>query len=192
MISPEQKSAILTLARQAVRAALSGEKLAPPPDIDPILREPRGCFVTLHNTSGQLRGCIGTFIADRPLADCLIEMGGAVTRDPRFVFDRVTLEELDRLVIEVSVLTPMQPMDDPLALEIGADGIYVKDPASQVSGCFLPQVATDQGWDAAQMVSYCCSQKMGLAHDAWKPPTDLQFFRFQAEVFSETAPGRVN
>lgn len=192
MVSSEHKLLILTLARQAVKSALADEPLASPADPDPILSERRGCFVTLHNTSGQLRGCIGTFATDRPFVECLFEMAAAATRDPRFAFNRVTLDELPRLIIEVSVLTPMQPLDDPLDLEIGTDGIYVKDPASGISGCFLPQVAIDQKWDAREMVTYCCSHKMGLAPDAWQPPTDLQFFRFQADILSESAPGRVS
>ena len=46
-------------------------------------------------------------------------------------------------------------------MRIGEDGIYIKDTASGHSGWFLPQVAPEQGWDAEETLSYCCSHKMG-------------------------------
>jgi len=185
----EQQRRILQIARQAVAATLRGEKVEI--EIDPaerFLREPRGCFVTLHNRLGLLRGCIGSFDATQALGQNLVRMAAAATRDPRFVAQPVTVRELSELVIEVSVLTPMQPIDDPLKMRIGTDGIYIVGQryyGQPISGCFLPGVAVEQGWDAAQTLSYCCAHKMGLAPDAWCPPTDLEFYVFQSVVMRE-------
>lgn len=187
MYDPTQKAEIRQLTRQAVGAALAGKRMTRPADCTPFLLEPRGCFVTLHH-GHDLRGCIGTFEARHPLIDTIIEMAGASTRDPRFVGNRVTLDELNQLTIEVSILTPLEPLDDPLDLRLGVDGIYIIDHSSggmSRSGCFLPQVAPEQGWNVEQTLSFCCSHKMGLDPDAWRGKCDLRFFRFQAIVISE-------
>ncbi len=186
MYTPDQQTYILQCAREAVGAALSARRMPRPVDCPAYMHELRGCFVTLHHGE-QLRGCIGTFEAGTPLIDCIIEMGAAATRDPRFVTQPVTLAELPSLTIEVSVLTPRQRMDNPLDMRIGTDGIYIVDESSggARSGCFLPQVAPEQGWDAAETLSYCCSHKMGLSSDAWQHDANLAFFRFQAIVLSE-------
>lgn len=186
MYDTAQKRAILALARQALGAALEGQPLSPPSNLPAWMAEPRGCFVTLHN-GHDLRGCIGTFDARRPLAETLIEMAGAATRDPRFTMQPVTSAELPRLNIEVSILTPLDPMDDPMELRLGTDGIYIIDtrPTPPRSGCFLPQVAVEQGWDVPTTLSYCCAHKMGLPADAWREARNMQFFRFQSIVIDE-------
>lgn len=189
MYDQQQKNLIITLARDAVAKALAHKKAIPPDDCPPFLLEDRGCFVTLNSKSGQLRGCIGSFDTTRPIINVIIEMAGAATRDPRFTANPVTLVELDDLNIEVSVLTPMQPITDPADLRIGIDGIYILDEQTQRSGCFLPQVAPEQNWNVEQTLSYCCSHKMGLSPDAWRPPNNLKFFIFQAAVIHEASPG---
>lgn len=183
---PPTEQVILLLTRDAVRAALEGRRLARPADCPTTLLEPRGCFVTLRR-GGQLRGCIGTFEADAPLVDNLIAMAGAAVRDPRFLGDPVTIAELDDLTIEVSVLTPREPIGDPRQYLIGIDGQYVtgKQFGSSVAGCFLPEVAIDQGWDVETALSMLCVHKMGLDPDAWRPPTKLQFYRFQSIKVAE-------
>ncbi len=186
MYDADQQRTILTIARQAVAAALGHERLDPAAFDESFLRAPRGCFVTLHDEHDQLRGCIGTFDSKRPLITNLIEMAGAATRDPRFVNQPVTLDELPQLKIEVSVLSPMQKMDDPLELRIGVDGVYLVDQVmgQPRSGCFLPQVAPEQGWDAQQTLAFCCTHKMGLPADAWRNSPTMQCYRFQAQVIS--------
>lgn len=190
--SPQQKLEMLRLVRGLVTDVLSSRRpqRLPLDEYPAYLQAPRGCFVTLHHRHGRLRGCIGTFDDSRPLAEALIEMAGAVTRDPRFVtVDPVVLAELNDLRIEVSVLTPMQEMADPLDLRLGVDGIYIR--SHDRSGCFLPQVAPEQGWDVEQTLTAGCAHKMGLAEDAWRAPTDLQFYCFQAIVFGESSPGKL-
>ncbi len=138
------------------------------------LGEMRGCFVTLTN-AGRLRGCIGTFSPSEPLGKMIVQMGAAAAReDPRFLGDPITAGELAALDVEVSVLSPLELTADPASLRVGVDGIYIV--AGGRSGCFLPEVATDQGWDAEQFLSHCCSGKAGLPANAWQDPntkTDL-------------------
>lgn len=187
LYSLDQRHRILAIARRGVEAALRRQRHAEAPGEDEAyLADPRGCFVTLENR-GALRGCIGTFSAERSLLDNLLEMSAAVVCDPRFVMHPVTLDELDALNIEVSVLTPMQPMDDPTRLVLGEEGIFIEGRRAgmRVSGCFLPQVAVEQGWDVETTLSMCCAHKMGLAPDAWRPPTRLKFYRFGSAVISE-------
>ncbi|MHB1158602.1 MAG: AmmeMemoRadiSam system protein A [Phycisphaerales bacterium] len=189
--TPDQQRRIIDITRDAVAASLQQRRCQPTlTDADAFLHEPRGCFVTLHSASHDLRGCIGTFDASSPLIDNLIEMAGASAHDPRFTHDPVTLDELLRLHIDVSILTPMQPIDDPRKLRLGIDGIYIVDHSGghfggHVSGCFLPEVAPEQNWDVETTLSMCCAHKMGLAPDAWREPTKLKFFVFQSSVISE-------
>ena len=50
------------------------------------------------------------------------------------------------------------------------------------SGCFLPQVATEIGWNKQEFLSYCCSRKAGLKPDAWKDP-ETEVYLFTADIF---------
>jgi len=177
-----QKQTLLKVARDTVRAVVKGIPMPAPKADDPELNEARGCFVTLKNGE-QLRGCIGQFIAEKPLIELIVDMAKAsATADPRFFSNPITEDELEQLDIEISVLSPLQKTDDPLSLRLGTDGIYIKK--GPASGCFLPQVATETGWSTEEFLSYCCAHKAGLAPDAWKQP-DTEVYLFNAEVFSK-------
>jgi AmmeMemoRadiSam system protein A len=180
-ISAENRSELVALARAAVEARVSGKELPTPADPDGLLGEVRGCFVTLTN-EGRLRGCIGTFHPNKPLAEMIVEMGAAAARDGRFVMDPITPEEVAQLDVQISVLSPLEETREPEKLEVGKHGIYVTN--GYQSGCFLPEVATDQDWNAAQFLSYCCAHKAGLPHDAWQM-IDTKVFLFTSEKFSE-------
>ncbi len=175
-----QQKLVLSIARDAVRAAVQGKPCLVPPTDDPELTAASGCFVTLKN-HGRLRGCIGRFTSDRPLIEGVVEMARASAgSDPRFVSDPITAGELGDLDVEISVLSPLKKTDDPLSLRLGVDGIYIK--RGYASGCFLPQVATETGWTKEQFLSYCCSHKAGLPADAWEDP-ETEVYLFTAEVF---------
>ncbi len=175
-----QKQTLLKVACDTVKAILTDGALPRPKSSDPELNAPCGCFVTLKNRE-QLRGCIGQFTSDKPLIELVVEMAKAsAASDPRFFDDPITADELEQLDVEISVLSPLQKTDDPLSLRLGIDGIYIKRGCT--SGCFLPQVATETGWNKKQFLSYCCTHKAGLPADAWKDPkTDV--YLFSAEVF---------
>ncbi|HNS21038.1 MAG TPA: AmmeMemoRadiSam system protein A [Sedimentisphaerales bacterium] len=180
-----QKNTLLRIARDTVRAVVCGTPLPQASSDDPVLNAPCGCFVTLK-THDNLRGCIGQFTSDRPLIELVSEMAEAsVARDPRFSGRRIAPRELDDLHIEISVLSPLERTEDPLSLELGVHGIYIKQ--GYASGCFLPQVATETGWTREEFLSYCCFHKAGLPADAWKDP-NTEVYLFTAEVFD--APAR--
>ena len=190
--SDEQKTQMLSIARQIITAILSNNQvgLPDPAQFDEYLQETRGCFVTMHHRHGQLRGCIGTFETDTPLIHTLVRMSASTLKDPRFAWNQpVVLAEINDIHLEISVLTPMAPFDNPTDLRLGVDGIYIKDPKSERSGCFLPHVPIEAGWDVEETLSQCCGQKMGIEPDGWKTRDDLEFYRFQADVFGEAAPG---
>lgn len=180
IINDSQKMTLLQIAKRAVTAAVTG-KIAPAQVCDdPVLNELRGCFVTLKN-GDALRGCIGQFEAEEPLCQMVAQMAvSSARRDPRFIHDPITTAELSDLHIEISALTPMQKADDPLSLRLGIDGIYITDGTR--SGCFLPQVATETGWNKEEFLGYCCAHKAGLDWDAWTHD-DVETYLFSAEVF---------
>ena len=104
-------------------------------------------------------------------------------QDPRFAFDRVQPEELPRLKIELSILSPMHRTYDPLGeFKVGTHGVYIKQ--GERGGCFLPQVAVEQGWTAEQTLAHCCAGKAMLPPDAWRRD-ECEVYLFTAEIYSE-------
>jgi len=175
-----QKQILLKTARDTVEACLTGRSLPKPKSDDQQMNAHCGCFVTLKNR-GKLRGCIGQFTSESPLIELIVDMAKAsTTGDPRFLADPITPDEMEQLDVEISVLSPLQRTDDPLSLQLGVDGIYIKKGCT--SGCFLPQVATETGWSKEEFLSYCCAHKAGLPADAWKDPK-TEVYLFTAEVF---------
>ncbi len=180
-ISAEDRSTLVSLARQAVAAQVTGAPRPAAASDEGLLSEKRGCFVTLTN-AGQLRGCIGTFQPDRALGEMIVEMGmSAAGHDPRFFSNPITPGELDHLHIEVSVLSPLAKTDDPMSLQIGTHGIYIVGSGGR-SGCFLPEVATDQGWDTREFLDHCCASKAGMPPGAWSQ-SDTTVYLFTSEKF---------
>jgi AmmeMemoRadiSam system protein A len=148
---------------------------------DPELQGHQGAFVTL-NIGGQLRGCIGQFTANRPLYQVVRGMAlAAALRDTRF--RQVQPSELDDISIEISVLSPMRRITDPMKeVELGKHGIYIK--RGYQTGTFLPQVATEHHMSKEEFLSSCTAHKAGLPADAWKDP-DTEVYVYTAEVFGE-------
>ncbi len=175
-----QKQTLLKVACDTVRKVIKREPAEKPQSDEAELNAPCGCFVTLKN-HGRLRGCIGQFTSDSPLIELIAEMAkSSATGDPRFFADPITARELDKLDVEISVLSPLKKTDEPLSMRLGIDGIYIKK--GRTSGCFLPQVATETGWSKEEFLSYCCSHKAGLAPDTWKDP-ETEVYLFTADVF---------
>ncbi len=177
-IGPADRKYLLALARETISRYLTIKMVPLPRLSSPILREPHGVFVTLKKR-GDLRGCIGNMITDRPLAELVGAMAlQSAFEDPRF--SPVTLRELADLEIEISVLTPMKPVTGPNDIVVGRDGVLLKKGGR--SAVFLPQVAPEQGWGRDEMLSHL-SQKAGLPSNAWRD--GASFLTFQAIVFSE-------
>lgn len=176
-ISRENRSLLLKTARNSIKAKQKGEKTELP-EIPEELRFMSGCFVTLH-LRGRLRGCIGNFRDDVNIVENVSEMAcQAAFADPRF--GPVSMDELGMCDIEISVLSPMMKTTAE-EITVGRDGIYIVKGFNR--GVLLPQVATDQEWDAETFLSQTCI-KAGLPQDAWRDP-ETEILRFEALVFNE-------
>ena len=180
-MQPKQRQYLLRIAREVIEAVVLGQHPPRHESADPLFAEHRGCFVTIKN-HGRLRGCIGTFISNTPLLRSVEEMAQAATDDPRFPHDRISPQELSQIDVEISVLSPLKKTDQPLSLELGKHGIYIR--RGNRSGCFLPQVATETGWSKEDFLSRCCAGKAGLEPDAWKNP-DTEVLLFTADILAE-------
>ena len=176
-LTEDEKAYLLLLARKTIERRFYPDTTMPTPPESTILRQPRGAFVTLKK-NGALRGCIGCISAVKPLKDIVPEMAvAAAFQDPRF--EPLQSHELDGLGIEISVLTPMQEVNDVKDIEPGKHGLMiVKGP---FSGLLLPQVATEYGWDSDTFLRQTCV-KAGLPIDAWQDD-DTKIYIFSAEVF---------
>jgi hypothetical protein len=147
--------------------------------LTPRLKELRGAFVTLTR-DGELRGCIGYVTPQVPLYQAVADMAvNAAVRDPRF--PPVTRDELRKLRIEISVLSPLAPCPDPQSVQVGKHGLVIQKGGR--SGLLLPQVPVEWGWDRRQFLEQVC-RKAGLPPNAYREP-DAVLMTFTAVVFHE-------
>jgi AmmeMemoRadiSam system protein A len=183
MIDAADRAAMLKMARDAIATRVKSARVTAEKSLEsPALNTNAAAFVTLHR-NGELRGCIGHLGTDQPLAQVIPHCAvAAATEDPRF--PSVSADEVDRLDIEISVLTPLEPISGPGDIVIGRHGLVVEQGWHR--GLLLPQVATEWNWDAETFVAQTC-RKAGLPMDAWRRGAKL--FRFSAEVFSESDSG---
>lgn len=176
-INAVDRQRLLALARRALEARVSHQP-PPAPEQGGVLDEPRGAFVTIRR-HGELRGCLGRIAPDVPLAETVADLGASVSdSDPRF--NPVAPAELDEIDVEISVLTPEREVHSMADIAPGRHGLIVEQ--GHRRGLLLPQVATEQGWDADTFVSQTC-RKAGLPPDAWRH--GARMFVFEAEVFGE-------
>ena len=181
-MNEQTKKILLDIARRSVEAAVKHEPLPQLGSEHPHLQGMQGIFVTLR-THGQLRGCIGRFVSDIPLYQLVSEMAvSSAMEDTRFEFNRIRPSELPTVEIELSVLSPLTLIQDPLDFELGRHGIFIKKGFH--TGCFLAQVATETGWNKEEFLSHCCENKAGLPPDAWKRG-DIEIYIFTAELIEE-------
>jgi len=177
-LTPDQKRFLLTLARDTIRAVLERQPLPQVRVEEGILAKPCGAFVTLHK-DGNLRGCIGSLIGEKPLYITVQEMAiEAAFRDPRF--PPVVKEELPFIEIEISVLSPLQRITNVDLIEVGKHGIFLIKGFNR--GVLLPQVATEYGWDRYTFLDHTCL-KAGLPPGCWR--SEAEIYIFSAEIFSE-------
>ncbi|MEO8383076.1 MAG: AmmeMemoRadiSam system protein A [Acidobacteriota bacterium] len=181
MLSQEQRNQLLRIARKSIEAVLEGRSAAIEPTVDdPDLNRLSGAFVSLHRPDGDLRGCIGSISAVAPLAQAVSSSAvNAAFRDPRFF--PVRREELAGLHIEISVMSPIEPVVDISQIEVGRDGLIIQ--RNGRAGLLLPQVASERGWDRETFLDQTCV-KAGLSPDSWRSP-GCRIEKFSAEVFSE-------
>lgn len=174
--SQQERELLLAMAHRSILATLEWRKLdltAPNAHLD----EMRGAFTTLH-LQGRLRGCIGYIVPRHSLYRTVAEAAQAAAfEDPRF--QPVTADEAAHLSIEISVLSPPQPIR-PEDVVPGLHGLIVTKGGRR--GLLLPQVPVEWNWDRETFLSQTCL-KAGLPTDAWMQDVDLQ--SFTAEVFGD-------
>lgn len=172
---------LLRLARSAITARFSGRDLNDIRKEFDLVPPPRGVFVTLRRFA-RLRGCIGTFSPRGDLPETVVEMAVAALQDPRFTATPIGTAELSHIRIELSILSPLERITDPLAFERGRHGVYIRH--GSASGCFLPEVGMDQGWDREMFLSELCRQKAGLPPRAWADK-QAEIHIFTVQKFAE-------
>ncbi|MEO5365598.1 MAG: AmmeMemoRadiSam system protein B [Magnetococcus sp. WYHC-3] len=144
--------------------------------LSPELARLGACFITLTR-DGQLRGCIGSLVAHRSLAEDLLRNAEtAALQDPRF--PPVTAAELSALAVEVSLLTPPQPLPHRDARELlellrpGEHGVILARDGRRAT--FLPQV-WDQLPHKVDFLRHLC-RKAGMPMDAWEDGAEVQTY----------------
>ena len=182
------------MTKKAILNKLSHDKIIDPPKKTPIiLLRKTGVFVTIYILDDignkKLRGCIGYPYAEKPLAQALIDAAiNAATQDPRF--RPLSKQELDKVIFEVSILTPPQeirvnnPKEYSSKINVGKDGLILE--RGIFKGLLLPQVPIEWGWSEEDFLCQCCI-KAGLPPDCWLLP-GTKLFKFQAIIFEEEKP----
>jgi len=179
-LGEKEKNRLLEIARQAVESYVREGRVIEIKEDNPVLNKHQGVFVTIKKHD-RLRGCIGTFEPEVPLYQAVRDMAiSAATKDIRFY--PVTENELDELEYEISVLSPLEKIDNWQEIEIGKHGVQIR--RGLRSGVFLPQVATENNWDLETFLSVLCQQKAGLRPDCYKDK-ETEIYIFTAQVFGE-------
>lgn len=185
-LTPGDRQILLKLARQCVELAAQG--LPPPPisleNYSSDLTASGAAFVTL-TLRGALRGCVGGLEAVRPLVEDVCDHAVAAARED-YRFHPVTPAEVGQLEIEISRLTPPQPLDYqspeelPRLLHPGVDGVILYNGPARAT--FLPQV-WEKLPDPDEFLSHLC-QKMGAPSRLWRAKR-LRVAVYQVEEFHE-------
>jgi uncharacterized protein (TIGR00296 family) len=192
-LTQEEGELLIHLARNTVKHYLeTGKAPKPPKETPKKLFEYCGVFVTISTPmhgEKELRGCIGYPYPTSPLVEAVIDSAvKAATEDPRF--EPLSLSELEKVVFEVSVLTPPEPVTvkNPKEylsqIKVGEDGLIVE--RGSYKGLLLPQVPVEWSWCEEEFLCQCC-MKAGLPPDTWLTK-DAKIYKFRAIIFDEETP----
>lgn len=181
LTSYEQQS-LLKLVRDKIENEFKTNKLPDHvlyPIITPALQKSCGAFVTLNTKDGNLRGCIGRITSNQPLYQTIADMSvAAAFHDDRFT--SVKKEELDNLIIDITILSQPQKIADYKDIQIGRDGILLKkigsDGKVKTGAVFLPQVPREFGWNLQTTLEHL-SEKAGLGKDGWQEDCEFEVFQ---------------
>ena len=184
MLNSVDQKRILSYSRELLKAHLTH---GPEPKLDlgsGFLDEKRGIFVTLKS-EGHLRGCIGQILGFEPLRKSLRDMTlAAAFRDPRF--PPLVLRELPAVKIHISLLTEPAAIKSYKDIRIGIDGIIVT--YGREKGVYLPEVATETGWNARTFFESCALEKAGLTESEL---AGAEIEVFQTEGFEDDESERL-
>ena len=196
MYTLEQGTAAVRAARTNLEHRLNGRKAAKsdlwPEGVPDEFQDEAGVFVTLLSHPRELlRGCVGYPEPVKVLHRAVTEMAvAAATRDTRF--RQVKTGELDRLIVEVTLLGPPRkveferPAELLMKVVVGRDGLIIDK--GHYRGVLLPQVPVERGWDVTQYLANCCL-KAGLMADAWAADEGVEVLTFSGQLFKEKEPG---
>jgi len=185
MVSLVERKKLMDIAWGSIKHTVSGKAFGPLDealmncDPESILSQPAGAFVSLYYR-GELRGCLGVIVAESSLAETVSQLAGrSATEDPRFI--PVTEDELDDILVEISVLSPLTEISAIEEIEVGKHGLFVV--AGMYRGLLLPQVAVKHHWNAARFLEETCV-KAGLPRDQWKH-AETNIYIFSAEIIEQ-------
>lgn len=185
-LTSEQGRILLRLAREILENTLAGNGSVQAP-VEPIFREPAATFVTLK-IAGRLRGCIGNLAPAGSLWDGIRDNAvNAAFHDHRF--PPLRADELSRVHIDVSILSPPRPLEysdgDELVRQLrpGVDGVILRD--GWRSATFLPQV-WEQLPSAEEFLDHLCL-KAGLPKKSWREKP-LAIETYEVQCFAEERP----
>jgi len=180
-VTDDERRRLLAIARESLASLLERRPAHDTGPLEGRLSEPGGAFVTLRS-GGRLRGCIGYIDSPLPLANVVAELARKSAReDPRFA--PLAPAEFGQISLEVSVISALHPLAGVRDIRPGVDGVVLELRGRR--GLLLPQVATENGWDAAALLAgvWC---KAGLPPGAWEDP-EARLFTFTAEICDEEA-----
>jgi hypothetical protein len=179
-LDEQDKHSLIEIARTTIEEYVRHGKIPTIDDgkLSAAVKVDCGAFVTLKK-GGELRGCIGRFDATESLYKVVQKMAiAASTQDYRF--HPVASEELGKIEIEISVLTPLRKIKSIDEIVMGKNGIYIRKGSS--SGTFLPQVATETGWSKEEFLGHCAQDKAGIGWDGWR---NAELFIYESLIFDE-------
>jgi len=177
--SEDDRQALLFLARSAILSAFRAEQRVTSRDEPACFSLRRGVFVTIH-VAGTLRGCMGVIEGRETLRDSIVHCAcSAAFNDHRFATLRP--DEVDRLEIEISILSELYPIT-PQEIIIGTHGLFIV--CGEKHGLLLPQVAVEHSLSIEQFLAETC-RKAGLPRNAWQN-ADAELFGFSCAIFHDS------
>jgi uncharacterized protein len=175
--SHAERALLLRLAHDSISSALQHREISlEPPTAH--LAEARGVFTSLYLRE-ELRGCVGYILPACSVFRSVAETARAAAFDDNR-FPPVSGEEAPHLEIELSILSPAQPIR-PEEIVVGRHGLLIHWHGRR--GLLLPQVPVERAWDRPTFLEQTC-RKAGLPPDAWQKGATVE--AFAAEVFGES------
>ncbi len=178
VISEDNKSILLKVAHNAIQRHLGLKDESAKISNTDDLKQFDSAFVSIY-VDGKLRGCIGQFASEKELPDLISSL--AVTsafNDDRF--PPISIKELKKMSIEISVLTPMRKINSIDDIELGKHGVHLEVDGKK--GTFLPQVALKTAWNLEEFLGHLARDKAHVGWEGWRK-ADLSVF--EAIVFSD-------
>ncbi len=194
MLTEAEAEFLVQLVRKVLtHYVVDRRRIEVPSDVPPSLEKKAGVFITLYEVDDngkQLKGCMGVPLPENHLIQATIE-AALLSSTKDFRFEPVTLNEIDRIMIKVCVLSPPEliqvnsPLEYPKRVEVGQDGLIVR--WHLASGLLLPELPIQFGWDSQDFLTYAC-MKAGPPPDCWLTP-EVKIYKFQTDVCEEAEPG---